>query len=667
MGLKTYTDTIDYRVQMQYISVLWKCEMKLFYYIVVLCCALSTPVQATQILKDALRQAEEGNINAARAARSSLQGNARDALNWYIYTQKDHNIPFEEVAAFLTQNPKWPYSITIQENAEENLKASLSPQAYQFFNAKTPVTAKAMDIYLRALKANKQDTKARQVLNKWWPDADLSRDEQRQIFSTHGVLINQEAQIKRLHALLDDRKYDNAQAIASVLGNGYDRLASARRALGKNSGDVNAQIAAVPKNLSSDVGLMFDRLQWRRKKDLTQGAIEILKAAPMALQMRHPKKWWRERHIMTRRLMESRQYQAAYRLASQHKQTSAFPQLQAEWLSGFLALRFVKQPYKAFEHFEALYKAAKSPISKARGAYWAGRASEDLNSREIANKWYNVATKYPETFYGQLAGEKLGRILSLNIQQASGQNLSIQNPLVGIAEHLSAAGLKKESGAFLTRAMNHSTTAAELEYIAATAVKLEQNNIAIRVAQELQKKYGVTLGGYLYPQKTQELKYVRDVEWAFINAIIRQESRFDQNAVSHAGARGLMQLMPATARETASRMGLNHQKSWLTTRPSHNMRLGAQYLGQMLRRYDGNYAMAAAAYNAGPGRVDRWIKEIGDPRTEQIDFIDWAEQIPIYETRNYVQRVLEAVYIYRQRFKGKQPNVGNPIHVASLR
>ena len=238
--------------------------------------------------------------------------------------------------------------------------------------------------------------------------------------------------------------------------------------------------------------------------------------------------------------------------------------------------------------------------------------------------------------------------------------------LAQAANYLSKAGMRNETEAFLLRLKDNASSAQDFELTAELATKLGQQQVAIKAAQDLQKKKNIALGQYLYPQKVRELQNINQVEWAMINAIIRQESRFEQTAISHAGARGLMQLMPATASETARRAGLQHNKAWLTSRPSHNIALGSRYLGQMVKRYNGNYAMAAAAYNAGPGRVDRWIKEMGDPRRmNQDQFIDWTEQIPIYETRNYVQRVMEAVYVYRDSLRGKQPRVNIPIHVAT--
>ena len=223
--------------------------------------------------------------------------------------------------------------------------------------------------------------------------------------------------------------------------------------------------------------------------------------------------------------------------------------------------------------------------------------------------------------------------------------------------------MKKQTEVFLLRLSKNAKTSSDYILTAELAENLGQRHIAIKVAQALQKEKNVNYSRYLYPKMVRELSNIRDTEWAFINAIIRQESRFDQSAVSHAGARGLMQLMPATAKDVARRAGRQHQTGWLTSRPSHNIYLGSRYLTQMVDRFGGNYAMAAAAYNAGPNRVDRWVKEFDDPRKGKIDLIDWIELIPIYETRNYVQRVLEGVYVYRQQLKGKQKNHSNLIHV----
>lgn len=613
----------------------------------------------------ALKEAKQGNWSQAKVmAAQSNNATAKNLLNWYYFNDEDNNYSFKEVADFILQHPDWPYLAKIQRNAEAKLSRSGSNAAIQFLNQKPPLTGAGMIAYLNALSSAGQSSKISSVLNNWWAGANLDRDEQRDIFSTYGRYINRESNVKRLNKLLAARAYSNAIGIASVLGGGYPALVTARQALAQQKGNVNPVIDAVPGNLQNDEGLLYDRLVWRRKNKLNTGAIEILNAAPSAAQMHSPKAWWRERHIIVRRLIEQKQYPSAYRLAAGHKQKDGFPLLQAEWVSGWLALEFANKPWEAFEHFEKLYKAAETPISKARGAYWAGKASEKLGHPDTAAQWYRVAASHPEVFYGQIAANKAGLARTVLFTNSGAGTISGEGAkLIQAARWLSEAGLKNESSAFLLRASSLANNVNEYKAVAAAAESLDQRNIAIKVAASLQKEKSVSLYDVLYPNVAKDLNNVRNVEWAFAHAIMRQESRFDSNAVSHAGARGLMQLMPGTARDVASRKGIRHQKSWLTSRPAHNITLGSGYLSQMLDRYDGNYAMAAAAYNAGPGRVDRWITEFGDPRSSQVDFINWVESIPIYETRNYVQRVLEAVDVYRDRLKGQQPTVLVAIHV----
>ncbi len=628
--------------------------------------------QDSKNLVNALKQAGQGNWARARASAKGISSPAeKAAFNWYAYTKEAPNISFQEMSSFVSRHPNWPYLDKIRLHAEKNITDNVPDKTLvRWFSKNQPLTAKGMDRYARALKGRGKSSDLRRVLKNWWAGASLTRDQQREFFARYGRYLDRTSHIERMNNLLHKRKYANAMAMANVLGGGYPALAAARKALAQEAGNVNSLVAAVPFKLRQNEGLLYERLKWRRKNDLDQGAIEILNKAPRSSAMYKPANWWRERHIIARRLIENKKYGAAYRLVSVHKQKEGFSYAQAEWLSGWLALRFVKKPWQAFEHFERLYNNVKSPISKARGAYWSGRASDSLKHPEVSVKWYHVAAGYRETFYGQLAAEKLhlggglpkGRlpvISSVQSQKFQGQDLA------KIAKWFNQAGLRKESSVFLLRLGKNARTPAE--YLLATkwAESLSQRHIAIKLAQSAQKETGVSFNKYLYPTMVSELRNVKNAEWALVNALIRQESRFDYQAVSPAGARGLMQIMPATAKGVAAKSGIRHQTNWLITRPSHNIALGSRYIGQMVNRFGGNYAMAAAAYNAGPGRVDRWLDQFGDPRRGEIDFIDWLELIPIYETRNYVQRVLEGVYVYRDHLKGTQKTPTTPIHVAA--
>ena len=624
-----------------------------------------------QAVTDALKQASKGQWTQAEASISRLNNPAaRSALDWYRYTRGNSGHAFESTTRFVDKHSHWPMLDKIKLEAEKSLTSNTPDQnVVQWFDRNAPLTGQAMDVYVSSLLSHQRIYDARQVLRNWWAEASLGRDQQKSFFAKYGSYLDRESHIKRLNYLLHSGQYSNAQGVAEVLGNGYPELAAARQGLAQSAANVNSLVAAVPSSLKNDAGLMYERLRWRRKNDLDDGAIEILNQAPSFSAMYDPSAWWKERHILVRRLIEKRQYKKAYQLVSAHKQKEGFPLAQAEWVSGWLAINFINEPWKAFEHFEKLYKNVSSPISKSRGAYWAGRASENLKHPEIALQWYNVGASYPETFYGQLSAEKINLKLPLNdgdaVYSAQQKNIFDQKDVVRAAKWFGAAGLKQQSAVFLIRLSKDAKSAADYILAADLANALGQRDIAIKIAQDLQKEKNVTLNKYLYPEITHELKDVRNAEWAFVSAIIRQESRFDHEAVSSAGARGLMQLMPATAKEVASRHGISHQQAWLTSRPSHNIALGSRYLSQMVERFDGNYAMAAAAYNAGPNRVARWVQEFGDPRKGEVELIDWIELIPIYETRNYVQRVLEGVHVYRYRLKGKQAPAVTPIHVAA--
>jgi soluble lytic murein transglycosylase len=330
-------------------------------------------------------------------------------------------------------------------------------------------------------------------------------------------------------------------------------------------------------------------------------------------------------------------------------------------------LRFLGKPWEGFERFEAMYHKSSMPITKARAAYWAGLASEALQHPEIAKQWYEMGGKYPTTFYGQMALAKLGRdsepvalkpSLAVQVRQAFEKDDMIQ-----AARIFYRAGIRNDASAFLRAYADKATTADQFFLAANLANDWQHYHDSVAVAKKAQTK-GIIMADYAFPTMLARMKPIK-TEWALVHAIIRQESQFDQQAQSPAGAQGLMQLMPATAKEVAKKAGMTHQNEWLTARPDYNIKLGSLYIAQMVSRFGGSYPLAIAAYNAGPGRVNSWIKMNGDPRTGNIDMIDWIEMIPVAETRNYVQRVLEGVYIYRHKFHDLQ-TVSAPIHTVHL-
>lgn len=615
----------------------------------------------------AFKEARQGRFSALQnLAQVSNDPLVRSTAQWVLL--RGNKSDFNSLKNFIGQHPDWPSLSLLKQKAEEKMPPGVSDrESLNWFQKNKPETYNGTVKYIGLLKGQNNLTLAKTIAKDFWQENRMSRDQQREFYSAYGSFLSQSDHEKRIRFLFNGEQYEQAQAVANVIGGEYSSFIDARIKLAKNDNGVNQAISNISPRYANHPDLLYERLKWRRKNDMNSGAIEILNKEPPASQVHDPAAWWQERHIIIRRLLEEKNYQKAYQLASSHKQKEGFPLAQAEFVAGWIALRFVNKPYEAFEHFERLYNNVETPISRSRGAYWAGRASETLGDNVVASQWYAVAAQYPETFYGQLAAEKTPAKEVLLIKTAPTVNSSAyyNDKRTQAAKLLNQAGMDEESRLFLFRLLKDRTGQNDLITLAQFSRDLGYEDITIKVAQEIQEKHNKTYHDYLYPRRVKDVQNVRNTEWALIHAIIRQESRFDQKAISPAGARGLMQLMPATAKETARQNGLSHDISWLTTRSDHNIQLGSKYIGQLVRRFDGNYAMAAAGYNAGPNRVDRWKQENGNPQNGQVDLVDWIELIPIYETRNYVQRVLEGVYVYRQYLKGVQAEPKETIHLVA--
>lgn len=593
--------------------------------------------------------------------------NTKDPLasklySWVSYHKKGSNqINFIRITHFIRNNPTWPSISSLRKKAELAIpKEASSDSIIAWFNEYKPVTIQGTDQYLQALISQGKISKAREFLGDWWAKTPLSRNDQRNLFRKYNRYMNTAVHLKRLDMLLYKGQYSNARAIAQVLKKGYPELAEARIALAQEKKSVSKKIDLIPATLQQDAGLLYERMRWRRRNDLNNRTIEILDRMPKITGIQNLNDWWRERHIITRRLIEKKEYRKAYILVAGHQQKSGFSFAQAEWLAGWLALRYLDQPLQAFKHFQSLHTKVKTPISRARAAYWAGRAAREIAGQdELSIKWYQSASRHITAYYGQLAASELseeGRLPSVappKLTQEDKNNFNAHE-LIQAARLFNMAGFYDEASDFIQAFVSSNETPKAFRFAAELSSELKFFDDAVWIAKRATKK-GLFLTAQAYPLMTKHLGSV-SLEWALVHALMRQESSFDIDAQSPAGALGLMQLMPATAKETARKLGIRHQRSWLTTKPAHNIKLGTTYLQQMLNRYQGSYPLAIAAYNAGPGRVDRWIKENGDPRDGRIDILDWIELIPIYETRNYVQRVVEGTYIYRLRLRNIQNN-----------
>lgn len=620
--------------------------------------------------------ARADGISAIQAAQSNRwadaqnmagQGIARDIVTWMYLLNGQTRASFSEIAAFVSAHPDWPGSDKLYKAAESRLPDDLSTaQVMNWFARNKPVTAAGMKRYMGALLQSRDTQTALTTLRQFWTSASLSPQEQGDILNTYGQYLGTGDHTRRLERTLGDKQYTAARDLASRMGHGYPMLVEARIALADGDKGVEQRINAVPGALRSDTGLMLSRVQWRRQNNQDDMAIQLLEQGPPASQTTDPASWWKERNILARRMIEQNRPRDAYRLAI----NSGLPAeggdyAAAEFLSGWLALRFLNQPYQAFEHFEKMFNNVKTPISRSRAAYWAGRASESMKSNDIALQWYQVAARYQTTFYGQQAAQRISLPLNLikgDKPPVSREQLAAFNDrdLVQAARLFHRAGMKTQRTMFLKAILASAQVPQDYSLVSDLAISMGQIDMAMKIAKEAEKN-GLYLIDYLFPTMTQTVGDY-GVDQALVHALIRQESQFDPNAVSTSGALGLMQIMPATGQHTAKNNKLVHNTAWLTAKPEHNVKIGSLYIQELLNTYQGSLPLAIAAYNAGPGRVNQWLREFGDPRTGKIDMIDWMECIPIYETRNYVQRVMEGYAVYSMKlalYKGK----GKPLAV----
>lgn len=566
---------------------------------------------------------------------------------WALYRKNLTNLPYDRIISFINQNPSWPDQDELLATAERNMPQNLDAKnVLDWFYKHPPLTGEGIERLIHAGMGS--GISVIPLIESSWPTAGMNNKTQTDILSQYGSMINLKIHTARLDNLLKNESYSLARGLAKNLGNGYPQLVEARIALQEGRRDAEVLVYSIPKSLQNNSGLLFDRLKLLRKNDNNTSAVSLLDKLTLSPDITFPSDLWKERNILVRRLIEDKNYTKAYQLASRHGLTKGSEFAEAEWLSGWLALRFLNKPDIAYQHFTRMYSKVETSISKARASYWAGRATEALKRVDESKIWFHQAMTYPHTYYGQIAlkhqnikAPKLNPIQATQIEHTS----ITSSDLVQVSILLHQAGYEILSAKFINAKLEIIKSDGEYQAFATYLKRMGDTSGAYRVAKKASWK-NIFLGETSYPSLMNWIEDI-NIDPALAHAIIRQESQFDKDAKSPAGALGLMQLMPATAREVAKKGGWAHQTAWLTSRPEHNILLGSAYLNELLKRFNGSYPLAIAAYNAGPSRVNGWLQAFGDPRNGEINWIDWLELIPISETRNYVQRVTEGIVVYR--------------------
>jgi len=591
---------------------------------------------------------------AKELARNIGNETFKSLILWLDYKRPKGDHSFADIAAFLNTHPGWPQRRTLLARAEEAMTDSTNDLiVITWFNANPPITTHGMMRFGEALLRNGDKQKGEEIIRQTWREGDFGYRQERTFIARHRKKWTKEDNIARLDRLLWQGKFSAAQRTMRRVPKEYQILAEARMRLHRNRGGVDWAIRRLSPDLFDDPGFQYERLRWRRRRG-RDDALEILFAQPD--DPVHGDMWWTERQHVSRQALAKGDVSVAYRLASEHRQKpGSAAYAEAEWLAGWIALRFLDNSQQALDHFTRLYENVRYPISLSRAAYWAGRALDKAGQPQEAQAWYVKGAQYITTFHGQLAVSRLENspeiVLPENpvVSEADRKKLT-SSELYKIVRLLGDIEAISEIDPFILHLFDVAQTPGEKFLIADLATGLAREDLSVKIARRVQRQ-GISLVELGYPNP---LKTVHGLpETALLLGLMRQESGFSVQAVSHAGARGLMQLMPATARSVARQIKLPFSKNRLMNDPEYNMKLGRAYISSLLNQYDNSYVLALAAYNAGPSRVKKWLKKNGDPRKAEVDSVDWIEMIPFNETRTYVQRVLGNLQVYRLRLGTK--------------
>ena len=607
-------------------------------------------------------------LTAIKISKKAKDKTLYNLIN-YLYLKKPSNAAsFYDYVAFINKNSNYPRINRLRYLAEHkiNLKKHSPKSIIKWFDGEEPLSEfgkiKLGEIYL--LQGNME--MGSNLIKEGWIKAKLNKSELRYLRKKYKKIITVSDNIKRADWHAWEGKHWDVQRMLRYLPKDETALYRARQLLMSRSYGVDSAIQKVPNKYKNDIGLNYDRLKWRRRRGRLDPSLEILFKAPKdPIKLIRPDVWWKERAILTRSLIYKKKYALAYKVSSNHSMSEGPEYAEAEWLSGWIGLTFLNDPNMALQHFKNFYNNVGYPISLSRGSYWIARTYKIMGNKKKSDEWFEEATKYMNTYYGQLAfteikpGEEFSLINQPKISEKFEKQFN-KNNLIKAVKLLKELNKTKYSKDFLKHlALLNIEEGSEI-LAGKLAVEVGRYDYAIQIAKaaSYEKRFYNEIN---YPiietPKIVNKKSMPKPE--LVLAVIRQESEFDQRANSYVGARGMMQLMTYTAKLVAKNSNLPYSKSKLTSDPNYNIKLGSYYLAGLLEEYEGSYPFALAAYNAGPKRVKYWKKINGNPQKGKISYVDWIELIKFKETRNYVQRVLENVNVYRYLLNGKPIKIYN--------
>ncbi len=545
---------------------------------------------------------------------------------------------------FISERSHWPWMFALRNQAENLIDDTVTDrEVINWCKTYPPKTLKANLRYIEAL-SKLGDKRAVEVIRSVWINRGFTQADEEAFLRKYGKQLRSQDHKARARERLKAEQVAQAKRMLRFL-NRQDKLwANIRLALLTNAPKVSRMLTALPKQLASEIGIIYEQIRALRKRDDLSAIDLFLRKVPHSITKADF--WWKERNYLAREALNKSKPELAYRMMRDHQFSSGESFFEAEWFLGWVSLEFLQKPKQAITHFQRLYTKSTTTVSKSKAAYWYGRAYESLGQQDKAKQWYAVSAESSTTYYGQLASQKLGKPATIKLVRdhkiVESEEFS-QKEFVKISRLLAAAGNAQEALPFLYLLGERAKTKEE-RLLVLNLVREVLPSFAVRAAKALDRIEPVLLA-WAYPTPWGE----KD---ALLLALIRQESSFDPGVVSPAGAVGLAQLMPATAREIAKELQIEFSQGKLVSDPGYNIKLGKQYIANKLANFDNAKLLAIASYNAGERPVREWIRRNGDPRDNGVDQVNWIELIPYPETRTYVQRVLANLYVYTDLLVG---------------
>jgi soluble lytic murein transglycosylase len=604
---------------------------------------------------EAVRQRKPGDATQLQGAISDPV--AQKVAEWVILRSEGNGASMERYRAFINANPGWPSVTFLRRRGEASLWDDNRDDnaVLTWFANERPLGAKGHFVLARALLSRGDRNGAAREVRDAWRNDPMSKDVEARALDMFGPLLTAGDHKARMDYLLFTNDTAGALRAAQRLGGTQVAIARARIAVDNKAGNAKALLDAVPREAHGDASYLFGRIQHLRRADKIAEAGQLMLSAPRDLsKLGNPDEWWIERRLVARKLLDLGDYRTAYAIA----RDAALPsrdvyKTEQEFTAGWIALRFLNDPATALQHFSRIGVGSSNPTALARAGYWQGRALEAMGRTQDARAAYQSGAAHSTSYYGQLARAKLGL------------------PQLGLREPPTAA---RGTGAFEVARAVELLYAIDERDLAATMLSDLADRVedidALTALAEATARYrdargmlilgkGALNRGYPFDHYAYPVSGIPayqtigpEVERGLVFAIARQESAFNPTVVSPAKAMGLMQVTPAAAKTVTRRYGATFDPKRLLSDPAYNAMLGAAELGALVSDYRGSYILTFIGYNAGRGRVREWIAKYGDPRDPNVDAIDWVERIPFSETRNYVQRIMENVQVYRARFGG---------------